>query len=77
MNFPVYRKYKNGRSYFRILNEKEFEEIRISGSRAYYSRVQAKQLPELNFIQDLLYNFREMAEPATAPEFERARLSVV
>lgn len=75
INFPVYRKYKNGRSYFKILNEQQFEELRIVGQRHLQNLVNAEHLPEKYFIQDLLHNFRDMAVEITAEEYERKKAS--
>ena len=56
MNFPLYKKYTNNLSYFKVLSPDSFEEIKITGN--YYSliKLQAKILPERNFIEDLLKN---------------------
>lgn len=71
MNFPVYRKYKNGRSYFRILNETEFEELRPAGNRVFLSHIRADKWPERQFINDLLYHYHEMADAIEAEEYQR------
>lgn len=54
-NFPQYRRYSNGLSYFKILSATEFEEIRIIGAKAVKSSVVAQQYPEKVFINDLLF----------------------
>lgn len=56
INFPVYRMYKNGKSYFKIISRNEFEEIQIIGSKKIIQRIKATQLPEMNHIYDLVYN---------------------
>lgn len=52
--FPLYRKYKNNKSYFKVLSPSVFEEVQIAGK--YYSehRFEAKILPDRNFIADLI-----------------------
>jgi hypothetical protein len=62
INFPVYRKYKNNKSYFKIINPFLFEEIQIIGSKKFRKVHEAKQFPERNFIYELLVNFSEMAD---------------
>lgn len=62
-NFPQYRKYKNGLSYFKILSLTEFEEIKMVGNKAILHKVLAKQYPEMVFINDLLFKYEEFAEP--------------
>lgn len=56
INFPVYRKYKNSKSYFKIISPKEFEEIQIIGSKKIVHLIKATQLPEMNQVYDLVYD---------------------
>lgn len=68
INFPVYRKYKNGKSYFKIISREEFEEIQIVGTKKIIHLVAAKQLPEMNQIYDLVYD-RNLTETITDSEY--------
>lgn len=68
INFPVYRKYKNGKSYFKIISREEFEEIQIVGTKKIIHLVTAKQLPEMNQIYDLVYD-RNLTETITDSEY--------
>lgn len=70
MNFPVYRKYTNGRSYFRILSETEFEELRPLGNKVFLSRIKADKWPERQFINDLLYHYQDMACAIEEEEYQ-------
>lgn len=54
MDFPQYRKYKNIETYFKIISEKEFEEIIIMGSKCIKHQIKATQYPEMLRIQDML-----------------------
>ena len=62
IQFPVYRKYKNNKSYFKILSFKLFEEIQVIGSKKIVKQIEAIQFPELVFIRDLLFDYKDMAE---------------
>jgi hypothetical protein len=73
INFPVYRKYKNGKSYFKIINAKLFEEIQIIGSKRVVKLIEATQFPEMSFIHDLIHNYGEMAEEVSGDEYERLK----
>jgi hypothetical protein len=73
INFPVYRKYKNNKSYFKIIQPKLFEEIQIIGSKKIIKEVEAKQFPEMLFISDLLSNYSEMADEISEEEYLRVR----
>jgi hypothetical protein len=72
-NFPAYRKYKNSKSYFKIMGELNFEEIKIIGIKKLVSSIEAKQYPEKLFIADLLYDFSEFAEEIFENEYEAVK----
>jgi hypothetical protein len=73
INFPVYRKYKNNKSYFKIIQPKLFEEIQIIGSKKIIKELEAKQFPEMLFISDLISNYSEMADEISEEEYLRVR----
>ncbi|MDC0338160.1 hypothetical protein OAN33_01350 [Flavobacteriales bacterium] len=54
MDFPQYRKYKNIETYFKIISEKEFEEISSLGNKYVKHSIVAKQYPEMLRIKDML-----------------------
>ena len=70
INFPVYRKYKNGASYFKILNPLLFEEIQKIGSKKVIRQTEAKLYPEKIFIQDLVYRYKDMAYEISEEEYD-------
>lgn len=69
INFPVYRKYKNNKSYFKIIQPDRFEEIQLIGSKRIVKQTTAKQYPEMVFINDLVFNYTEMAIEITEEEY--------
>ena len=73
INFPVYRKYKNNKSYFKIIQPKLFEEIQIIGSKKVVKLTEAKQFPEMLFISDLILNYSEMADEINEEEYLKVR----
>jgi hypothetical protein len=74
MKFPLYRKYKNNKSFFKIINAQSFEEIQLIGNKRIIKTIEAKLFPEKNFIRDLIYNFQEMAVEIKGEEYERMKL---
>lgn len=70
MNFPVYKKYPNNLSYFKVLSPDSLEEIKITGN--YYSviNLHAKILPERNFITDMLKNENNNWVEISGSEYE-------
>lgn len=73
INFPVYRKYKNNKSYFKIIQPDKFEEIQLIGSKKTIKLIEAKQYPEMVFIRDLVFNYSEMALEITENEYLEMR----
>ncbi len=69
IQFPQYRRYKNGLSYFKILSLSEFEEVQVIGEIRIVNRVTAQQYPEKVFINDLLFKFEEFAEGIDGDEY--------
>ena len=53
-DFPQYRKLSNNKVFYRISNDKYFDEIQLIGSRAQLYRIVANQYPEILRIQDML-----------------------
>lgn len=56
MDFPMYRKYADGSALFEIISEVEFRELKKIGSAFEIHRINAKILPERNYIADLINN---------------------
>ncbi|MES2762481.1 MAG: hypothetical protein V4677_09745 [Bacteroidota bacterium] len=71
MEFPQYRKYKNNKHFFKIINESEFDEISFIGQKAGVVKHIAKILPDRNFISDLLNDVGNTAELSTEEEYEK------
>lgn len=67
--FPAYRKYKNNKHFFKIINENEFEEISFIGPKVIVTKHLAKILPDRNLIADLLYD-SNIADQSTQIEYE-------
>ena len=69
INFPLYRKYKNNKSYFKIVSPQVFEEIQLIGNKKVFRQTEAKLYPEKMFVMDLISNFSEMADEITEAEY--------
>ncbi|MBN9294443.1 MAG: hypothetical protein J0G96_10735 [Flavobacteriia bacterium] len=52
--FPQFRKLSNEKHFYKILSEREFEEIRIIGITKKYHVFEVQQYPELLRIKDML-----------------------
>ena len=70
IQFPTYRKYKNNKNFFKIINENEFEEISFIGNKAIIIKHLAKILPDRNFISDLLHDLGNTSVLSNQEEYE-------
>jgi hypothetical protein len=52
--FPQYRKLPNGKSFYKILDDRSFLELQKMGSRWWLYMVEAKQYPEVLKIMDMI-----------------------
>jgi hypothetical protein len=77
MQFPQYRKYRNGKSFFKIESENEFTELKYENGRWQQYQIKATILPDRNYISDMLFHFEdhwEEIEAAPYREIERQLL---
>lgn len=68
--FPQYRKYRTGTSFFKIESLEAFEEVQLMGSRVLVHRVEAKIHPDRMRILDMLSNYGDAWVVIDAAEFE-------
>jgi hypothetical protein len=52
--FPQYRRLTNGKHFYKIIDNKKFEEIQLVGTKVKYYVVEATQYPEMLRIMDML-----------------------
>lgn len=71
MKFPQYRKYKNGLSYFKIINTSQFTEYKTLGSKLDEFNFEAKILPDRNYISDMLTNYETHWDFIEEAEFDK------
>lgn len=54
MDFPQYRKRFDSKSFYKILNERTFEEVQLIGDKVFYHKIKADKYFEIIQIQDML-----------------------
>jgi hypothetical protein len=58
-DFPQYRKLSNGKTFYKIIDGKTFEEVQLMGTKRMVYTTIANQYPEMLRIKDML----ELQEP--------------
>ena len=53
-DFPQYRMLSNGKSFYKITNDRHFEEVKLVGTRVFKQEFTATQYPEILRIEDML-----------------------
>ena len=73
INYPVYRKYKNNKAFFKIVAADEFEEIQLIGKVYAMHKIVAKILPERNLLHDMIFDFKDNWLEIQAEEYETVK----
>ena len=76
ITFPIYRKYKNDKSFFKIISETEFEEIKFLKEKGELHHFKAKILPDFNFIFDMINDFDTYWDTSSEDEFKMAKSKI-
>lgn len=76
INYPIYRKYKNNKSYFKIISKEEFEEIQALGNAYTLHHFKAKILPDRNLIEDLSINYEAYCDVISENEYKTIKEKV-
>ena len=71
--FPQFRKYPNEKAYFKIISEKEWEEIQIMGNRFTHHKFIAKIFPDHNYLHDMTHDFEKYWLRIDENEYERIK----
>ena len=68
MNFPQYRRYKNRKSYFKIISNQEFFEYRLNINKIEKTCKKVSILPDRILLNDMLYNYEPYWEVANVED---------
>ena len=69
--FPLFRRYLHGNTYYRINSQENFDELMIVGKFYVYKNFQARILPEYQMINDLIDNAENRWEVIDELDFEK------
>jgi hypothetical protein len=75
MTFPQYRKYPNNKTFFKIVSDREFEEISYIGSKQLVQTTTAKTFAELMYIKDMLDNTQGYYEVINEEEYGEEKIN--
>ena len=72
-SYPQYRKYPNNKAYFKILSDKEWEEIQVIGSKHIVNQFIVKIMPDRNYLQDMTFDYKDNWEEIEEVEYEQKK----
>ena len=73
ISYPQYRKYPNGKAFFKIISSTEWEEIQVIGSKTILHHFIVKILPDRNYIYDMTFDFTRNWVAIDEAEYETLR----
>ncbi|MDQ3047436.1 MAG: hypothetical protein M3R27_07810 [Bacteroidota bacterium] len=71
--FPQYRKYADGKTFFKILSNSEWEEVKVIGKHYSYHHFTVKIMPDRNYLHDLIYEYSAFYQVITENEYNEAK----
>lgn len=71
MDFPQYRKRFDSKSFYKIINERTFEEVQLIGDKVFKHQITADKYFEIIQIQDMLKAEGGMYLVSTKIEYDR------
>ena len=75
--YPQFRKYINNKGFFKILSTTEWEEIQVIGSKYIFEKFTVKIMPDRNFINDMLFDYKNNWEIIDEREYEEVKNRIV
>tara|TARA_B100000508_G_scaffold141093_1_gene146509 strand:- start:8777 stop:9004 length:228 start_codon:yes stop_codon:yes gene_type:complete len=75
MDFPQYRKRFDNKSYYKIINERNFEEVQLIGNKVFIHTIKAEKYFEILRIQEMIECDGEMYVISTEAEFQKVKRS--
>lgn len=73
IEYPQFRKYPHGRTYFKIISASEWEEIHVMGNKCTIHTFKAAILPDRNYIYDLTFDYKNNWLKIDEVEYERIK----
>ncbi len=77
MDFPQYRKRFDNKSYYKIINERTFEEVQLIGDKVFLHKIQADKYFEIIRVKDMLELEGEMFLICSPKEYEEIRSRIL
>jgi len=69
VKYPLYIKLQNGLSWYKIISDVEYEEVKLIGKRYAHSHMKATDYSQQLFISDLVKNFSDFNSLVTEEDY--------
>lgn len=68
--YPQYRKYPNNKAYFKIISDKEWEEVQVIGNKYILHSFEVKIMPDRNLLHDMTFDYEGNWVKIESEEYE-------
>jgi hypothetical protein len=72
-DFPQYRKLSNNKVFYKILDDRNFEELQIVGTKCFLYNVNASKYPEILRISEMISLTLPNFEKIQSEEYEKIK----
>lgn len=76
VEYPQFRKYKNGKVFFKIISNNEWEEVQVIGSNFIFHQFSVNIMPDRNFIYDMTFDYERNWIKILENEYESIKTKV-
>ncbi len=77
ITYPQYRKYLNGHNFFKIISDKEWEEIQVMGSKYSIHQFKVSIFPDRNYLYDMTFDYEKNWVAIDNAEYEKIKANIV
>lgn len=74
LSYPIYRKRKNNKSFYKIISSNQFEEIQIMGTKINFYCVEVSKYPEKLLMFEIIALEGDLYEAANSEEWNVLKL---
>jgi hypothetical protein len=76
MDFPQYRKRFDNKSYYKVINDREMQEVQLVGEKKFFYHIHADKYFEVLRIQEILDQENELYVVIPGMEYEQLTIDL-
>jgi hypothetical protein len=76
ITYPQFRKYLNERNFFKIISDKEWEEIQVMSSKYSIHQFKVNIFPDRNYLYDMTFDYEKNWIAIDETEYENIKRNI-